>query len=106
MVIRFICNGTQVCLVPDLELQTLKIVETMKEAENLNNAETQALNIPVVMPRFVYRLYERGKCRTYEIGELDNPRTLPKEWCDRRLCEGFWGDEESCKKVVSLLNGA
>ena len=24
----------------------------MKEAENSNNAETQALNIPVVMPRF------------------------------------------------------
>jgi hypothetical protein len=57
-----------------------------------------------VMSRFVYRLYERGKCRTYEIGELYNPRTSPKEWCDRRLCEGFWGDEESCKKVVYLLN--
>ena len=78
----------------------------MNEVENLNNAEKQALNIPVVMPRFVYRLYERGKCRTYEIGENDTPRTSPKEWCDRRLCEGFWGDEESCKKVISLLNGA
>ena len=78
----------------------------MKKVENLQIAETQALNIPVVMPRFVYRLYERGKCRTYEIGENDNPRTSPKEWCDRRVCEGFWGDEEMCKHVVSLLNGA
>ena len=77
----------------------------MKKEQNLNNAETQALNIPVVMPRFVYRLYERGKCRTYEIGENDNPRTSPEEWCDRRVCEGFWGDEEMCKRVVSLLNG-
>jgi hypothetical protein len=56
--------------------------------------------------RFTYRLCERGKVRIYEIGELDNPRTSPNEWCDRRLCEGFWGDEKSCKKVVSLLNGA
>ena len=28
-----------------------KTVEIMKEAENLNNAETQALNIPVVICR-------------------------------------------------------
>jgi hypothetical protein len=38
--------------VPDLELQTFKIIEIMNEAENLNTAEIQALNIPVVMPRF------------------------------------------------------
>ena len=63
-------------------------------------------SIPAVMPRFTYRLFERGQVRTFEIGQLNNPRTSPKEWCDRRLCEGFWGDEESCKKVVSLLNGA
>lgn len=31
-----------------LRLQTYQIVEIMKEAENLNNAQTQALNIPVV----------------------------------------------------------
>jgi hypothetical protein len=68
--------------------------------------EYAALQQTAVMPRFTYRLYERGKVRTYEIGELDNPRTSPNEWCDRRLCEGFWGDEENCKKVVSLLNGA
>jgi hypothetical protein len=73
--------------------------------DNLSNEnETPILRIGAVMPRFVYRLYERGKCRTYEIGENDTPRTSPKEWCDRRLCEGFWGDEESCKKVVLLLN--
>ena len=73
---------------------------------NLNEPQNQQLNIGAVMPRFIYRLYEREKVRTYEIGELDNPRTSPNEWCDRRLCEGFRGDEESCKKVVSLLNGA
>ena len=63
------------------------------------------LGIGAVTPRFVYRLHERGKCKTYEIGENDNPRTSPEEWCDRRVCEGFWGDEEMCKRVVSLLNG-
>ncbi len=71
-----------------------------------NLPQKPPLQQTAVMPRFTYRLYERGKVRTYEIGELDNPRTSPNEWCDRRLCEGFWGDEESCKKVVSLLNGA
>lgn len=78
----------------------------MNTEKDLQESTEQALTIPVVMPRFVYRLYERGKCRTYEIGENDNPRTSPKEWCDRRVCEGFWGDEEMCKQVVSLLNGA
>lgn len=70
--------------------------------------QTQTPQLPqnTVIPRFVYRLYERGKCRTYEIGENDKPRTSQKEWCDRRMCEGFWGDEEMCKRVVSLLNGA
>lgn len=74
----------------------------------VNGADTgeKALHKQNVMPRFVYRLYERGKCRTYEIGENDSPRTSPKEWCDRRVCEGFWSDEEMCKRVVSLLNGA
>ena len=74
--------------------------------ENSKNNKNAQLGIGAVMPRFVYRLYERGKCRTYEIGENDSPRTSPKEWCDRRVCEGFWGDEEMCKRVVSLLNGA
>ena len=78
----------------------------MTTEKNSQESTEQALTIPVVMPRFVYRLYERGKCRTYEIGENDNPRTSLKEWCDRRVCEGFWGDEEMCKRVVFLLNGA
>ena len=91
-------NDTQIYVVFNTKLN--KMEETKKQEENAQ------LGIGAIMPRFVYRLYERGKCRTYEIGELDNPRTSPKEWCDRRLCEGFWGDEESCKKVVYLLNGA
>lgn len=77
-----------------------------KQEENKNKPQTSALLAGAVIHRFVYRLYERGKCRTYEIGKNDNPRTSPKEWCDSRVCEGFSGDEEMCKKVVSLLNGA
>ena len=76
----------------------------MSTEKSINESEGNVV-LPLVMPRFVYRLYERGKCRTYEIGENDNPRISPKEWCDRRVCEGFWGDEETCKRVVSLLNG-
>ena len=78
----------------------------MNTEKTLLENESQPSCLAAVMPRFTYRLYERGKVRTYEIGELDNPRTSPNDWCDRRLCEGFWGDEETCKKVVSLLNGA
>ena len=40
----------------------------------------------------------------YEIGELDTPRTHPTEWCDRRLCEGFWGGEHKAAMVVDVLN--
>jgi hypothetical protein len=39
--------------VPDLELQTFKIDITMKKEQNLNNEETQVLNIPVVSKRFI-----------------------------------------------------
>ena len=42
-------NGTQVCLVPDIVAEIIKIVENMIEAENLQEPQKQALNIPVVM---------------------------------------------------------
>jgi len=82
------------------------LIRNLRKMKEQEEQQKQALDLSNVMPRFTYRLYERGQVRTYEIGELYNPRTSPNEWCDRRLCEGFWGDEESCKKVVSLLNGA
>ena len=37
---------------PDLELQTYQNRKNMKEVENLQTAETQALNIPVVRRSF------------------------------------------------------
>lgn len=40
----------------------------------------------------------------YEIGELDEPRTHPGEWCDRRICEGFWGNERKAVEAVTALN--
>jgi len=54
--------------------------------------------------RYVYRLVENKNVRVYEIGERDNPRTHKKEWCDRRVCEGFWGDEDKCKEFVDKMN--
>ena len=41
-------NGPQVCLVPELEVETIKIVEIMKEVEAIQTVPQQALNIPVV----------------------------------------------------------
>ena len=58
------------------------------------------------MPRCVYRkLQKKENYSVMEIGECDNPRSFPDMWCDRRICEGFWGDEKMAKHVVSLLNG-
>jgi len=44
-------NVSQVCLVPDLELQTFKIHIMMKKEQNLHTTETQALNISVISKR-------------------------------------------------------
>ena len=58
-----------------------------------------------VVPRYTYRLAPRNdkKCRTYEIGECDNPRSTDM-WCDRRVCEGFWGNEALCRQFVDAMN--
>lgn len=53
--------------------------------------------------KYVYRLVENGELRVYEIGECDIPRSFPDMWCDRRICEGFWGDEKRAKHVVDIL---
>ena len=37
---------------PDLEVETIKIQITMKKEQNLQEPQTQALNIAVVMPSF------------------------------------------------------
>jgi len=56
-------------------------------------------------PKFVYRKIVIGDCTTYEIGECFNPRRYDS-WCDRRVCEGFWGDEAQCKWTVRAMNKA
>lgn len=42
----------------------------------------------------------------YEIGELDEPRTTDWLWCDRRVCQGFWGEEEKVKDFINKINTA
>ena len=61
--------------------------------------------------KFVYRLQTpiKPNSRTYEIGVIELPiskyrKEYPDSWCDYRICEGFWGDEESVKKIVTALN--
>ena len=53
--------------------------------------------------KFVHRKIVIGDCTTFEIGECFNPRRY-NGWCDIRVCEGFWGDEAMCKKVVRAMN--
>jgi len=67
------------------------------------NKKEISSNLPV-MRSYVFREVVRGKVRYYEIGEHDKPRTHLDLWCDRRVCEGFWGDREMAVKVVALLN--
>ena len=76
------------------------------KGEKIKKQQTEQFNIPVVMPSFVYRKLQKNEnYSVMEIGECDSPRSFPKMWCDRRICEGFWGNEKMAKHVVSLLNG-
>ena len=45
---QYLLQRMQVCLVPDLEVQTFKIQINMKKKQNLQEPQKQALNIPVV----------------------------------------------------------
>ena len=74
--------------------------ETTKET-----AQTPRSLDGLVGPRYVYRLEPTSSdnLHTYEIGECDNPRSY-EGWCDRRVCEGFWGNEELCRRTVNAMN--
>ena len=54
------------------------------------------------MDKYIYRGMNKAT-RTFEIGECDNPRTHA-EWCDRRICNGFWGKEDQAKLTVDAMN--
>ena len=57
------------------------------------------------MKSYVYRTIKKNDVYSVvEIGELDSPRSCPDEWCDRRVCEGFWGDEDTARYVCECLN--
>jgi len=71
----------------------------MKEAENLNTAETQALNIPVVMPRFILDL----RCGCAAVRDTKHPRYnkdyqgLHHDTCDVvEYRHGFQNSEKGC----------
>ena len=54
------------------------------------------------MPHYTYR--KTPNSCSYEVGEIYAPRSHPEEWCDRRLCEGFWGNEAEVANMVKMLN--
>ena len=65
----------------------------MKEAENLNNAETQALNIPVVSVRCCTNCSHFN----YDAPRFDQP--YPEFWCGK----GHWCGI-SCSEEYEALN--
>jgi len=73
----------------------------------MGNPKANRKKVGSVKQKFVYRLQPGdGHGRTFEIGECNAPRSFPRMWCDRRVCEGFWGDEKLCQQTVKSMNGA
>jgi hypothetical protein len=62
--------------VPDLIVQTFKIQITMKKEQNLNKAEQQALNIPVVIGSFV-KFYDCQQANRDKDFSGANPKYYP-----------------------------
>jgi hypothetical protein len=60
-------------------------------------------DFPKSFSRFVYRQNPVSK-GVYEIGVWHEPRISPEEWCDMRICEGFWGDRYLVEEIVDKLN--
>lgn len=83
---------SQVCLVTDLEAETIKIQITMKKEQKLNNAITQALNIPVVSVRCC------ANCShfNYVPPRFDQP--YPEFWCGKE----HWCDISSSEEYEGL----
>jgi hypothetical protein len=71
-----------VWLVPDLEVQTIKIYITMKKEQNLQEPHKQALNIPDVRQRtFIDKFFEWIYCRKYGH-EVSHVHPLyPSKYC-------------------------
>ena len=65
----------------------------MKEAENLNNVETQALNIPVVSVRCCVNCSHFN----YDAPRFDQP--YPEFWCGKEHWCGI-----SCSEEYEALN--
>jgi len=53
---------------------------------------------------YVSREVKSGNVSSFEIGEQDEPRSHPQEWCDRRVCVGFWGQRDKAMCAVKALN--
>ena len=78
------------------------VIEAM---EQYHQRKVNNVVLDAVIPRYVHRKIQKNdNYSVMEIGENDNPRLHPKEWCDRRVCEGFWGNEELAKKFVNKMN--
>lgn len=53
--------------------------------------------------KFVVREVKAGNVTYYEIGATYEPR-ICSEWCDVRVCEGFWGNMRDAYQTVNLMN--
>ena len=86
---------------PDLELQTLKTQIKMKKEQNLNTAETQALNIPVVSSRFSINKTILSDFALFAI--IDNEQN--KVVCHLVYDNGDQYCDEMANKMLAGLNG-
>jgi hypothetical protein len=102
--LKVVANALGMC---SANYKNKNIMTAKEHSEDLakRREEAKALHIGSVIPRYVYRKLQKNEhYSVMEIGENDNPRTHPNEWCDRRVCEGFWGDEEEAKRWVAKMN--
>lgn len=84
---------------PDLELQLIKIVEIMKEVENLNNTGTQALNIPVVIHLCKLVPYGKEEKRCIKCGYITwNSNKSDSEIIEDMIKSGY--DVPNCDNGV------
>ena len=53
---------------------------------------------------FVFRRCPVRQIHIYEIGICRSPRIFPDKWCDYRICEGFWCNEDMARAATTALN--
>jgi len=95
--------GAEVYLRPKTDWAERKVAKGVRRCKQCERILAKTLVPEPAWTPYVYRMVEHGAEHIFEIGECDTPRSYDG-WCDRRVCEGFWGDERQCRWVVDAMN--